>query len=65
MACNLKEKKPTIDYSKIGYYGKPITELSRDELLAAVAELDELYKESQRKNKKYQDVLGKKKLDSL
>ena len=37
------------DYSLIGYYGRPITDLSRDELLEAFAELAELYKESQRK----------------
>ena len=59
------ENTATKDYSLIGYYGRPITDFSRDELLAAFAELAELYKESQRKNKKCQEVLGKKKFDSL
>ena len=37
------ENTATKDYSTIGYYGKPITDLSRDELLAALAELAEIY----------------------
>jgi hypothetical protein len=53
------------DYSTIGYYGKPITDLSRDELLAALAELVEMYKEIKRKNEKCKEVLGEKKFDSL
>ncbi len=51
--------------SEIGYYGRPVTELNREELLAAFAELAELYKKSQRKNKKCQEVLGADKFDSL
>ena len=60
-----KKKETKRNYSNIGYYGRPISELSRDELMAAFAELAELYQESQRKNKKCQEVLGKVRFDSL
>ena len=60
-----KERPVKRDYSKIGFYGRPITELSRDELLAAIAELAELYQESRRKNKRCREVLGPEKYGSL
>jgi hypothetical protein len=53
------------DFAKIGYYGRPITDLSRDELLAAFAELSDMYAEIKRKNDKCKEVLGKKKFESL
>ena len=53
------------DYSKIGYYGRPITDLSRDELLVAFAELVDIYAEIKRKNEKCKEVLGEKKFESL
>jgi len=65
MACNEAKNTTTRDYSEIGYHGRPITELSKKELLAAFAELAELYKEGRRKNKKCQEVLGADKFDSL
>jgi len=60
-----KEKETKRNYFSIGYHGRPITELSREELLAAFAELAELYRESQRKNKKCKEVLGKGRYDPL
>ena len=65
MGDSNKKKETKIDYSKIGYYGKPINELGREELLAAFAELAELYNESQRKNRKCKEILGKENFDSL
>ena len=59
------ENTTTKDYSTIGYYGRPITDLSRDELLAAFAELVDMYKEIKRKDEKCKEVLGEKKFDSL
>ena len=53
------------NYSEIGYYGRPITELSRAELLAAVAELADMYNESKRKNEKCKEILGAEKFNSL
>jgi len=53
------------NYSTIGYYGRPITDLSKDELLAALAELVGMYKEIKRKNEKCKEILGEKKFDSL
>lgn len=53
------------DYSTIGYYGRPISELSRDELLAAFAELVEIYKECEYKNNRCKEVLGAEKFDAL
>jgi len=52
-----KEKR---DYTKIGYYGRPITDLSKDELMEALAELVDMYKEV-KKTKKCSKVLGRKK----
>ena len=46
------------DYSSIGYYGRPISELNRDELLAALVELAELYKECKWLNYLYQEILA-------
>ncbi len=45
--CNSKVKNR--DFSAIGYYGRPITALSKKELLAAFAELVDIYKECQKK----------------
>jgi len=53
------------NFSEIGYYGRPITELSRAELLAAVAELADMYNESKRKNEKCKEILGAEKFNSL
>ena len=53
------------NYSEIGYYGRPITELSRAELLAAVAELADMYNECKRKNEKCKEILGTEKFESL
>ena len=39
--------------SEIGYYGRPITQLNRDELISAVTELCKMYKECENKIKKY------------
>ncbi len=37
--------------SEIGYYGRAITKLNRDELISAITELAIMYKEGERKNK--------------
>ncbi len=65
MTHNKDENTTTKDYSTIGYYGRPITDLSRDELLNAFAELVDMYKEIKRKNEKCKEVLGEKKFESL
>jgi hypothetical protein len=39
--------------SKIGYYGRPITKLKKDELISALTELAKMYKECEKKIKKY------------
>ena len=65
MTHNKDENTTTKDYSTIGYYGRPITDLSRDELLAAFAELVDMYKEIKRKNEKCKEVLGEKKFELL
>ena len=65
MTHNKDENTTTKDYSTIGYYGRPITDLSRDELLAAFAELVDMYKEIKIKNEKCKEVLGEKKFESL
>ena len=51
------------DYSDIGYYGRPITALSRKELLAAFSELVDIYKESE--NKRCKEVLRDVKFEAL
>jgi len=38
--------------SEIGYYGKPITRLKKDELISALTELAKMYKEYEKKIKK-------------
>ena len=53
------------DYGEIGYYGRPITQLSRSELLAALGELVDMYKESKRKNEKCKELLGAEKFEEL
>ena len=53
------------NYSEIGYYGRPITELSRAELLAALAELVDMYNECKRKNEKCREILGVERFESL
>ena len=53
------------NYSEIGYYGRPITELSRAELLAALAELVDMYNECKRENKKSKEILGADRFESL
>ena len=45
MAGPKKIKGANKNYGKIGYYGKPITDLSREELLAAIGELVDMYYE--------------------
>ncbi len=65
MTHHKEENSATKDYSTIGYLGRPITDLSRDELLAAFGELVEMYKEIKRKNEKCKKVLGEKKFESL
>ena len=58
--CNMEDHKregddaDTLEInspSDIGYYGRPITELKRDELISAITELAKMYKESEGKNK--------------
>ena len=62
----VKEKRNTkINFATIGYYGRPITNLDRDELLAAIAELVDMYNECKRKNDRCREILGKEKFDSL
>ena len=57
-AKNIKEQR---DYSKVFYCDRPITDLSRDELLAAFAALAGMYKEMKIKNIKCRVALGEKK----
>ena len=45
------------DFSDIGYYGRPITVLSRKELLVAFAELVDVCKAYEDKNKACKEVL--------
>ena len=52
MAYVVKEKTwKTINPKEIGYYGRPISDLSKDELLDAFVELFMIYEESERKSK--------------
>ena len=39
--------------SEIGYYGRPITQLKKDELISALTELSKMYLECKKKIKKY------------
>ena len=65
MACNAQKIIPKADYSKIGYFGRPITDLDRNELLAAIAELVDMYNQSKRQKDKCREILGREKFDSL
>lgn len=65
MANTSKEDTLTIDISRIGYFGRPIKDLSRDELLSAFAELVDTNKEVKRKNEKCKEILGEKRFESL
>ena len=65
MANASKENTPTKDNFGIGYFGRSIKDLSRDELLAAFAELVDMYKEVKRKNEKCKEILGEKSFESL
>ncbi len=38
---------------KIGYYGRPITQLKKDELISALTELSKMYMEREKKIKKH------------
>lgn len=58
--AGLAKRKEKRDYAKIGYYGRPITDLSKDELIEALAELVDMYIEV-KKTKKCSRVLGRKK----
>ena len=52
MAYAVKEKTwATINPTEIGYYGRPISDLSKDELLDAIVELCMIYEESEKKSK--------------
>ena len=53
------------DFSNIGYYGRPITDLNREELLCAFAELLDIYKECEYINNRCKEVLGDKKYEEL
>lgn len=62
----VKERIDTkMSFAAIGYYGRPITDLDTDELLAAIAELVEMYNECKRKNDRCREILGKEKFDCL
>ncbi len=65
MEKTVNAETPPKKFSKIGYYGRPITDLSREELLAAFAELVDLYNQSRRKINKCRKALGKEKFDAL
>ena len=58
----MKKFKP----EEIGYYGKPISSLTRDELLKAFVELAEVLYEFSKKDKKMEDYLfiDKQELDN-
>ncbi len=52
MAYVVKKKTwETINLTEIGYYGRPISDLSKDELFDAIFELCMMYEESEKKNK--------------
>ena len=65
MTHDKDENTATKDYSTIGYHGRPITDFSRDELLAAFAELADMYEEIKIKNKKCKEVLGEERFRLL
>ncbi len=45
--------KKALNPSEIGYYGRPITQLKKDELISALTELSKMYMEREKKIKKY------------
>ena len=53
------------DPKEIGYYGKPITTLARDELLVAFAELAAIIYECSVKDKKFEEFAFIKKGESI
>ena len=53
------QKEPGILPVEIGYYGRPISKLSREELIDALVELSKMYMELERKFKKYQHESAK------
>ena len=65
MSHDAPENTPTRDYSEIAYYGRPITKLTKEELLAAFAELVDIYTEVKTKNDKCKKLLGDNKFESL
>ena len=65
MSHDAPENTTTRDYSEIAYYGRPITKLTKEELLAAFAELVDIYTEVKTKNDKCKKLLGDKKFESL
>ena len=46
-------KEPCILPVEIGYYGRPLSKLTRDELLNAIIELSQMYMELERKFRNY------------
>jgi hypothetical protein len=48
-----EEAKTSIHPVEIGYYGKPLSQLTKDELLDAILELSRMYLEAQRKLDNY------------
>jgi len=60
-----KINKTQTDFSLIGYYGRLITDLSREELLTAFAELADLYIYSKRMNDQCIKFLGKEKFKKI
>ncbi len=52
MAYVVEEKTwETINLTEIGYYGRPISDLSKEELFDAISELCMMYEESEKKSK--------------
>jgi len=60
VANDVSINKATIDYSKIGYYGRPITDSNRGKLLAAFDGLAGLYGGIKKQNEKNLEISGKK-----
>ncbi len=52
-------------YEEIGYYGKPINSLTREELLEAFAELAVIIYECSVKDKKFEEFIFIKKDESI
>jgi len=60
MKCQC-QKEPSILPVEIGYYGRPVSKLSREELLDAIVELTRMYLELDRKLKNNLCILPKEK----